>query len=81
MACELFECCQFFKDNMKELPKTAEYIQERVCFGDYLSCKRYRIYQQLACENLTPCLDADVEAVQKMTQCLRSRKVRLRQAK
>ena len=24
--CELFACCQFFMDNMKDLPKAAEYI-------------------------------------------------------
>ena len=71
MKCELVECCQFFKDNMKNLPKSAEYIQNKLCYGDYASCNRYRIYKETGGEdvpfNLYP---DDVEAIKKVTQCL-----------
>ena len=75
MKCELVECCQFFKDNMKNLPKSAEYIQNKLCYGDYESCNRYRIYKETGGEdvpfNLHP---DDVEAVKKVKQCLLKKK-------
>lgn len=71
MACELVECCQFFKDNLKNLPKTAEYIRNKLCYGDYESCNRYRIFQQNGGENVPFDLHPDdVEAVRKVKQCM-----------
>lgn len=71
MACELVECCQFFKDNMKDLPKAAEYIQSKLCFGDYQSCNRYRIYKESGGENVPFALyPDDQEAVRKVKQCM-----------
>lgn len=71
MACELVECCQFFKDNMKDLPKAAEYIQRKLCFGDYQSCNRYRIYKESGGENvLFGLYPDDQEAVRKVKQCM-----------
>ena len=71
MACEIVECCQFFKDNMKNLPKSAEYIQNKLCYGDYESCNRYRIFQQSGGENVPFDLHPDdVEAVKKVKQCM-----------
>lgn len=71
MACELVDCCQFFKDNMKDLPKAAEYIQNKLCFGDYQNCNRYQIYKR------TPCDDApfelqcdDRDAIRKVQNCM-----------
>ncbi|TSK07330.1 MAG: hypothetical protein FPO08_12040 [Geobacter sp.] len=71
MACELVECCQFFKDNMKDLPKAAEYIQNKLCFGDYQSCNRYQIYKENSGENapFELCSD-DQDAVRKVKQCM-----------
>ena len=46
MACEKLACCQFFKEKMNELPKTAEYIRTKICLGDYEFCVRFRIYQK-----------------------------------
>jgi hypothetical protein len=75
MPCELMEGCQFFNDNMKSLPKTAEYIKIKLCLGDYESCSRFRIYQEYGGENIPPYLDhGDAEEVRKATQCLRKKK-------
>lgn len=74
MACEIVECCQFFKDNLRNLPKTAEYIQSRLCFGEYENCSRYRIYKVTGDENVPFHLNPeDQEAIKKVKQCLQSR--------
>jgi len=71
MACEIVECCQFFKDNMRDLPRTAAFIQNKLCFGDYESCNRYRIFKETGGENVPFDLHPDdVEAVKKVKQCI-----------
>jgi len=73
-ACELLPCCQFFNDNMKSLPKSVEYIKNRLCFGDYRSCNRYRVYKGLSGDSITSYLDpTDAEEVKKVMQCLREK--------
>ena len=77
MACELIEYCQFFNDNMKDMPKAAEYIKSRLCHGDYEHCNRFRMYQQLGgvdiqCEP-NP---SDAEEVEKLIQYLREHQPR-----
>ena len=74
MACELFDCCQFFKDNMKYLPKAAEYIKNMLCFGDYEVCNRYRIYKEFGGDKVPPGLDPnDTDEVNKIIKCLRKK--------
>jgi hypothetical protein len=74
MPCDLIEGCQFFNDNMANLPKAAEYLKNKLCLGDYQSCSRYRIYQEYGGENLPPFLNpGDAEEVIKATQCLREK--------
>ena len=75
MPCELTECCKFFIDNMKNMPKSEEYIKQRLCFGDYASCNRYKIYKEFGGKNipLGLCPD-DTEEVKKIIQCLREKK-------
>lgn len=74
MSCELNAYCQFFKDNMKNLPMAAETIKKRLCFGDYESCNRYRIYKEFGGENVPPFLDPnDADEVIKAIQCLRKK--------
>lgn len=74
MACEIMACCQFFADNMKTFPKTAEYIKKRLCFGDYESCNRFRIYKKFGGENIPPDLDPDdTEEVRKVIECLQEK--------
>jgi hypothetical protein len=73
-ACELLPCCQFFNDNMKSLPKSVEYIKNKVCLDDYGSCSRYRIYKGLSGDSITSYLDpTDAEEVRKVMQCLREK--------
>lgn len=73
-ACELLPCCQFFNDNMKSLPKSAEYIKNKLCFDDYGSCNRYRIYKGVSAGSITSYLDpTDAEEVRKVMQCLREK--------
>jgi len=74
MPCELISCCQFFKDNMKELPKSAEYVQAKLCLGDYESCSRYRIYKEFGADVPDYLHPDDVEQVKKAAQCLRKKK-------
>ena len=74
MSCELTVCCQFFNDHMKNMPKTAEYIKKRLCFDDYSSCNRYRIYKEFGGENIPIDLGPDdIEEVKKVIQCLRKK--------
>lgn len=76
-TCELLPCCQFFNDNMKSLPKSVEYIKNRVCLDDYESCNRYRIYKGLSGDDIPSYLDAtDAEEVRKVMQCLREKRER-----
>ena len=75
MTCEIVECCQFFQDNMKNLPKTAEYIRNKLCFGDYESCNRYRIFKESGGEDVPFDLyPDDVEAVKKVKRCIEKKK-------
>ena len=41
MPCELFNRCNFFKLALADMPKAADYIKDKLCFGDYTSCTRY----------------------------------------
>ena len=45
MICELFNSCNFFKTAMAEMPKSAEYIKNKLCFSDYNSCSRYHVFR------------------------------------
>lgn len=72
MSCELTACCQFFNDNMKNMPKTEEYIKKRLCFSNFELCNRFRIYKEFGGENIPPGLDPDdTEEVKKIIQCLK----------
>jgi len=75
MSCELTECCQFFSDHMKNMPMSEEYIKKRLCFGDYASCNRYRIYKEFGGEDIPVDLGPDdIEEVKKVIQCLRKKR-------
>jgi hypothetical protein len=72
MACEIMACCQFFKDNMGNFPKTAEYIKNKLCSGDYEKCSRYRIYKEYGNKDLPPdFLPEDAVELEKVMQCLK----------
>ena len=73
MACELLACCQFFYDNMKNMPKAEYYLKKRLCFGDFESCKRYMIYKESGGENMPLDFDPDSEEVVKIIQCQRQK--------
>lgn len=70
MACQLLDCCQFFK-SLENFPRTAEYIREKLCLGDYESCRRFRIFKGYAGEGALPDMGPDdEEAVKKVMRCL-----------
>ena len=74
MACEILECCQFFKDKMKELPKTADYIKTKICLGEYESCARYRILQEFGRGQVPLELHPDdTEEAKKVMECIGNR--------
>ena len=73
MTCELLSCCQFFNDNMNNMPKAEEYIKKRHCFGDYASCNRFRIYKELGGEDIPRDFDSDSEEVKKIIRCLQKK--------
>ena len=73
MACELLACCQFFNDNMNNMPRTEEYIKKRLCFGDYESCNRFKIYKGLGGEDIPREFDPDAQEVEKIINCLRKK--------
>lgn len=75
MACELVAYCQFFNDKMKDMPKSAAYIKNRLCLSDYKSCARYRIYKE--CGGKSVPLDLfpnNAEEVNKVIQCIRNKR-------
>ena len=75
MVCELMDCCQFFKENMKDLPKAAEYIKSKLCLGEYQMCNRYQIYKEYGGSPPSLCLNAaDSEVVKKAMQCLQQKR-------
>ncbi|GFO56483.1 hypothetical protein GMSM_34900 [Geomonas sp. Red276] len=75
VSCELLECCQFFNDSMKELPKAAEYIKSKLCHGDFPSCPRYRIFKDYHGQDFPPYLNPmDIDEVAKALRCLEKRK-------
>lgn len=74
MACDLMDCCQFFSDNMKDLPKAAEYIRARLCLADYQLCSRFQIYKEYGAAPPSPYLNAaDAEIVKKALKCLQKK--------
>ena len=76
MACELMAYCQFFNDKMKSFPKTAEYIKQKQCLGNFTVCNRFKIYKEFGGESIPPGLDPDdTEEVNKVIQCLRKKQV------
>jgi hypothetical protein len=74
MNCELLACCQFFNNKMKDLPKSAEYIKDKVCRGEYEGCGRYRIFKDYGEQHVPFYLQPDdTEEVNKVIQCLRKK--------
>ena len=74
MSCELMDCCQFFKDNMQGLPKTAEYIKSKLCFGEYGKCNRFRIFKEFGKDSVPYDLNPDdTDQVKKVIRCLQNR--------
>ena len=74
MSCELAACCQFFSNNMKNMPKTEAYIKKRLCFDNYASCNRFKIYKEFGGENIPVDLGPDdIEEVKKVIECLRKK--------
>ena len=45
MPCEILESCRFFRESMKDLPKSTEYMRGKICHGNYQSCSRYQIWK------------------------------------
>jgi len=68
--CPLLPCCQLFA-GMKDMPRSAEYIQSKLCHGEYDQCNRHKMYRQMVGEKVDcfPNL-SDVEEVEKVMQCL-----------
>lgn len=74
MACELMDCCQFFIDNMKNMPQTEEYIKKKICFGDFASCNRYMIFKQSGGKDVPFNIDPyDTDEVKKVIDCLKQK--------
>jgi hypothetical protein len=53
-VCERLDCCEFFNDNMQNLPKSAQHIKNKLCFGDYEKCNRYKIFKEFGVDNVLP---------------------------
>jgi len=77
MACELLACCRFFEDNMKNMPEAENYIKNKLCFGIYTSCNRYKIFKGHGGENIHFNFDPDSEEVKKIVQCMRQKQLNL----
>ena len=69
MSCELLNCCPFFNDHMQNMPKSAEYIKNRLCLGDFAACTRYRIFKSGEMDDLDELYPEDASAVKKVLNC------------
>lgn len=73
MACRLLDCCQLFKD-LESFPRTAEYIREKLCLGDYESCSRFRMFKGYEGKDPLLYLDpGDEESVKNVIRCLQNK--------
>lgn len=75
MKCEFLGCCRFFNDKMKNMPKSAEYIMNKVCLDNYESCARFKVFKELGADNIPLSLYPDDKEVQQVLHCLRNRQV------
>lgn len=76
MACELLACCRFFDDNMNNMPEAVDYIKKRLCFDDYVSCRRYILYKEYDGKNVLRDLYPDSEEIIKIIQCLQQKEAK-----
>ena len=71
MACEILNCCRFFDEKMRDLPKTTAYIKQKMCLDDYRSCSRFRIFNKLREGQIPLELHPDdMEEAKRVMQCL-----------
>lgn len=47
MDCECLTTCPFFNDRMKNMPALSNILKARYCRGDWASCARCMIVQEL----------------------------------
>lgn len=76
MPCELLPCCQLINEQMKAMPKAADYLRGHICLGDYGYCTWYRIYRDFAGGQVRPDLmdSPDMQEIKKIQQCLKERR-------
>jgi hypothetical protein len=43
--CELLSTCQFFNNNLQELPYLKKRVEKQYCHGEYGWCGRYMIFK------------------------------------
>jgi hypothetical protein len=48
--CECLGNCPFFHDRMKNMPTASELLKQQYCHGDWASCARCMIFQDLGRE-------------------------------
>jgi len=50
--CEFLKTCPFFNTRMAQMPMMAEIYKDKYCKGDFRSCARQIVAQQLGRENI-----------------------------
>ena len=50
--CDKIETCKFFQAAMKEMPTVAEMMKQRYCHGDFDSCSRMTVFNELGREHV-----------------------------
>jgi hypothetical protein len=71
MACEIIPYCKFIGDNLGSLPKTAEYIKQKQCLGDFESCNILKTYRNIFGNLILAHLDShDIEELSKIIKYL-----------
>ena len=76
MPCEILPCCQLINEQMKAMPKAADYLKEHICLGDFGYCTWYRVYRDFADGQVRPDLfdSPDMQEILKVQQCLQERR-------
>lgn len=51
-ACSLLDQCIFFKDNMSDMPSTANILKAKYCSEGSSSCARYLVFEKLGMDKV-----------------------------
>ncbi|NTV47258.1 MAG: hypothetical protein HGB11_12215 [Chlorobiales bacterium] len=73
MTCEIYEYCTFFDNSMVNMPVSSDYIKDKLCFGEFELCARFRVHKELGegIDISAELLSYDTVEFRQFSQCIR----------